>query len=128
MKKTIVLLKVNHAKDISGSSKNLHFPVLNDSPLENYTLVQATKFIEINDDLHDIFTEIISSLYLLEAQNVFTIYLQPMRYQYDPIVVMMNKDNFELNDFSNINVCYFKPSFIERIQITQTIDNAKCIL
>ena len=48
-----------------------------------------------------------------------------MCYQYNPIVVMMDKDNFELNDFSNINVCYFKPSFIERRQITQTIDNAK---
>jgi hypothetical protein len=51
MKKTIVLLKVNHAKDLSGTNNNLHFPVLNDSPLENYTLVQATKCVEINDEL-----------------------------------------------------------------------------
>ena len=108
-----------------GQVKNLHFPVLNDSPLENYTLVQATKFVEINDDLYALFGQIISSLYMVERHNVSTIYVQLMCYQYNPIVVMMDKDNFELNDFSNINVCYFKPSFIERRQITQTIDNAK---
>ena len=66
MQKSIVLLKVNHAKDISGSSNNLHFPVLNESPLENYTLVQATKFVEINDDLHALFGQIISSLYFVD--------------------------------------------------------------
>ena len=124
MQKSIVLLKVNHAKDISGSSNNLHFPVLNESPLENYTLVQATKFVEINDDLHALFGQIISSLYLVETHDVFAIYVQLMCYQYDSINMQISLYKFKLNDFSDTNICYFKLLSAYK-QITQTIDNAK---
>ena len=124
MQKSIVLLKVNHAKDISESSNNLHFPVLNESPLENYTLVQAKKFVEINDDLYDIFTQIATSLYLCKPEPGYIIYAQPMGYQYDSINMLIRLDKFKLNDFSDTNICYFKLLSAYK-QITQTIDNAK---
>lgn len=127
MKKTIVLLKVNHAKDISGSSKNLHFPVLNDSPLENYTLVQATKFVEINDDLYDIFAQIATLLYFNKLEPNYILYAQPVCYQYDSVNVQILGDKFKLSDFSDINICYFKLLTTYK-QITQIIDNAKGIV
>ena len=124
MKMTIVLLKVNHAKDISGSSNNLHFPVLNESPLENYTLVQAKKYVEINNDLYDIFAQIAASLYLCKPEPGYIIYAQPMGYQYDSINMQISLYKFKLNDFSDTNICYFKLLSAYK-QITQTIDNAK---
>lgn len=124
MKMTIVLLKVNHAKDISGSSNNLHFPVLNESPLENYTLVQAKKYVEINNDLYDIFAQIATSLYLCKPEPGYIIYAQPMGYQYDSINMQISLYKFKLNDFSDTNICYFKLLSAYK-QITQTIDNAK---
>ena len=124
MQKSIVLLKVNHAKDISGSSNNLHFPVLNESPLENYTLVQAKKYVEINNDLYDIFAQIATSLYLCKPEPGYILYAQPMDYQYDSINMQISLDKFKLNDFSDTNICYFKLLSAYK-QITQTINNAK---
>ena len=124
MRKSIELLKVNHTKNISDPRNNLHFPVLNDNPLENYTLVQGRKIIEINDDLDDIFIQIIKLLYFNKLEPNYDIYAQPMCYRYDFVNVQIADDKFKLNDFSDINICYFKLISIYT-EITQTIDNAK---
>ena len=122
MRKKITLLKNS---DINGwdnnknnpdffvdkNRNNISTPILQEMGVDSYTIFSKYVTVEINDNIYNFFNNLFKELYsIIETFYHYDVYISPIKFQYNKIYMRLNNDYFTINDFNEINFCYFKLS------------------